>query len=121
MNRMKRDAGKDIREPDLRIDVIHLGRDDQAEHSRSASSAAIGSAEQPRFPAKSYTSYSPFGGIVGEAHTSVLKEQREARPSLQDVVERFGQIVPTGELGNLLPHVDLKLLDHRPAQRLPHL
>src|SRR5215472_17001323 len=109
MNRIKRDAGKHIREPGLRIDAIHLGRDDQAEHGRSASSAAIGSAEQPRFPATSYISYPPLGGIVGQAHTSVLKEQREARPSLQDVFERLGQVVHTGELCNWPPHIDLKL------------
>ena len=62
-----------------------------------------------------------FGGIVGETHAPILKEQGEARPSLQDVVERLGQVVPARELGKLLAHIDLKLLDQRPAQRLPNV
>ena len=53
MSRMGGDAGKDIREPSLRIDTVHFGSDDQAIHGRRASSAAIGSAGQPGFPAKS--------------------------------------------------------------------
>jgi len=56
MSRMGGDAGKDIREPSLRIDTVHFGSDDQAIHGRRASSAAIGSAEQPGFPAKSNAS-----------------------------------------------------------------
>lgn len=56
MNRMDSYAGKDIRQPSLRIDTVYFCRDDQAVHGRRASSAAIGSAEEPRFPAKSDTS-----------------------------------------------------------------
>jgi len=33
----------------------------------------------------------------------ILQEQREARPSLQDVVERLGQIVPARQFGELVP------------------
>jgi hypothetical protein len=47
----------------------------------------------------------------------VFKEQGEARPSLQDVIERF-QIVPTGEFGKLFPHAGVKILAQWPAQRL---
>lgn len=35
--------------------------------------------------------------------------------------ERLGQVVPTGELGELLPHIDLQVLDQRPAQRVSNL
>ena len=47
MSRMASDAGEDIGQPSLRIDSIHLGRDNQAIHGRGAASAAIGSAEEP--------------------------------------------------------------------------
>jgi hypothetical protein len=54
------------------------------------------------------TSQSSFGGVVGEAHAPILKEQGEARPSFQNVVECFGQIMPTREFDDLLAHVDMK-------------
>jgi hypothetical protein len=43
------------------------------------------------------TSQPSFGGVVREAHAPILKEQGEARPSLQNVVERFGQVMPARE------------------------
>ena len=46
------EAGQNVGEPGLRIDVIHLGRDDQAIHDRSSLATAIGAAEQPRLPAQ---------------------------------------------------------------------
>src|SRR5258705_131032 len=67
------------------------------------------------------SSWPQFGGVVGDTHASILKEQGEARPSLQDVVGRLGQVVPTRELGDLLPHIDLKILDQGPAQRPPNI
>src|SRR5215472_17395818 len=60
---------------------------------------------------------SPRSAALLETHTSVLKEQREARPSLQDVIERLGEIVSTRELGDLFAH----LLDQGSAKFLPHL
>ncbi|NYG45427.1 hypothetical protein GGD67_002885 [Bradyrhizobium sp. IAR9] len=45
----------------------------------------------------------------------------KAGPALQDVVERLGQVMPTAELGELFPHVDLKIIDQGTAQHLPHL
>jgi hypothetical protein len=56
MSRMGGDASEDIGQPNLWIDPIHLGRDDQAIHGRGASSAAIGSAEEPRLSPESYAS-----------------------------------------------------------------
>jgi hypothetical protein len=41
------DACEDIGQPSLRIDTIHLGRDDQAIHGRGALSATIRPAEEP--------------------------------------------------------------------------
>jgi hypothetical protein len=45
MSRMGGDAGEDVGQPGLRIDAVHLGRDDQAIHGRGASSASIGAGE----------------------------------------------------------------------------
>ena len=44
------DAGEDVGEPGLRIDVVQLGRGDQAVQDRGALAAAIGASEQPRLP-----------------------------------------------------------------------
>ena len=104
-----------VGEQGLRVDAVHFCRDDQAVHGRGASSATIGSAEEPGFSAKSDTSQASFGGIVGQTHTSVLEEQREARPSLQDVIERLGQVVAPGELSELFAHINLKILDQGTA------
>src|SRR5258708_25828476 len=121
MSRMRGDAGEDIAQPCLRIDPVHFCRDDQAIHGRGASSSAIRSAEEPGFSSKSYASQPPFGSVVGETYAPILKEQSEARPSLQDVVECLGQVVPTGELGELLSHIDLQILHQGAAQSLPNL
>jgi hypothetical protein len=106
MNRMGGDPREDIRKPRLRVDAVHFRRDDEAVHSCRAPPSAIRSS---------------FGGVVGETHASIVQEQREARPSLQDVVERLGEVVTTRQFGELFAHVDLKVLDQRPAQHLSHL
>ena len=121
MSRMSGDAGEDIRKPRLRIDAVHFCRDDEAVHGCGAPPSAIRAAEQPGLPSKSDASQASFGGIVGETHASIVQEQREAPPSLQDVIERLGQVVTTRQFGELFAHVDLKVLDQRPAQRLSHL
>jgi hypothetical protein len=56
-------------------DACHLDRDDEAIASQSS-----------------------FGGIVGETHATVFKEQSKVRPSLQDLIERFDQPRELGEL-----------------------
>jgi hypothetical protein len=53
--------------------------------------------ERIAFGARARTSQPSFGGVVREAHAPILKEQGEARPSLQNVVERFGQVMPARE------------------------
>ena len=42
------DAGENVGEPSLRIDVVELGGDDEGIHRRGAHAAAVGAAEQPR-------------------------------------------------------------------------
>ena len=50
------DAGQDIGQPGLRVDIVHFGGDDQAVHRRGALPAAVGTREQPRFSAQGDTS-----------------------------------------------------------------
>jgi hypothetical protein len=45
---MAGDAGEDVGEPGLRVDVVHLGRDDQAVHGGGAICASIGAGKEPR-------------------------------------------------------------------------
>lgn len=118
---MSGDVSKDIGQPSLRIDAVHFSCDDQAVHGSSAPSTAIRSTEQPGLPAKCDASQASFGGVVREANSPVLQEQREARPTLEDVVERLGQVMAAGQFGELFAHVDLKVLDQRPAKRLSRL
>ena len=115
MGGMGGDAGEDIGQPGLRVDAIHFAGDDNTVHSCGALSAAIRSAKQPRLSAESNPSQPSLGGIVGQAYAPVLKEQGEARPPLENVIERFEQVVPTGEPGGLLPHIDMKIVDQWPA------
>src|SRR6185437_661798 len=115
MGWMGGDAGEDIGQPSLRIDAVHLGCDDQAVHGGGALSAAVRPAKQPRLSAEGNPSEPSLGGIVGQAYAPVLKEQGEARPTLQNVIERFDQVMATGEPGGLLPHIDMKIVDQWPA------
>jgi hypothetical protein len=44
---MLSDARQHVGKPGLRIDVAHLGRDDEAVHGGGTLAAAIGAGEQP--------------------------------------------------------------------------
>src|SRR5208282_6026179 len=76
-HRMFGDAGEHVGEPCLWINVVHLGRDDQAVHDRGALAAAIGTAEQPRLSTQGYTAHAALGGVVGQADAAVVEEARE--------------------------------------------
>src|SRR5215471_17881875 len=121
MRRMCGDAGEDVGQPGLRIDPVHFGCDDHVVHGCGTPSTAIKSAEQPGFVSKSYASEASLGGVVGGTYAPVPEEESEARPSLQDVVGRLGQIVSAGELGELLAHLDLKILNQGPTEPAPNL
>jgi hypothetical protein len=43
------DASENVGKPGLRINIVHLGRDDQAVHHCGPLAATIGAAEQPGF------------------------------------------------------------------------
>jgi hypothetical protein len=95
---MRGDAGENIGKPGLRVNAVHFGRHDQAVHGRGPLAATIGAAEEPGFAAERDTPQASFGGVVGETDAPILEEQREARPSLQDVVERLGKVVALGAI-----------------------
>ena len=44
------DAGENVGEPGLQIDIIELGRHDQRRHGRRPIGAAFGAGEEPRLP-----------------------------------------------------------------------
>ena len=64
--RMVCDPGQHVGEPGLRIDVVHLGGDDQGVHDRGPVAAAIGAGEQPGLPPERDAAQGPLGGVVGQ-------------------------------------------------------
>ena len=58
------DAGEDISEPSLRVDIVELGGDDEGAHRRGAHAPAVGAAEQPRPSSQSNPAERSFRGIV---------------------------------------------------------
>jgi hypothetical protein len=51
---MGAETGENISQPSLRIDAIHLGRDNKTVHGGCTLSAAIGSAKEPRFSSQGH-------------------------------------------------------------------
>jgi hypothetical protein len=41
------------------------------------------------------------------------------RPALENVIDRFGQVVPASEPSDLRTHIDMKIVDQWLAQHLP--
>ena len=58
------DAGEDVGEPGLGIDVVELGGDDQAVDDGGTLAAAIGAGEQPRLAAEGDAAQGSLGGVV---------------------------------------------------------
>ena len=56
------------------------------------------------------------GGLRREGYGTRAHPQG-TRPSLQNVVERFGQVMPTREFDGLLAHVGMKIHDQRSWRR----
>src|SRR4030081_3483087 len=52
---------------------------------------------------------SPLSAALFEkANAAILKEEREGRPALENVVDRLDQVVSARELRSLRTHIDLK-------------
>src|SRR6185312_16978368 len=111
-------ASEDVSEPCLRINIVHLGRDDQAVHHRGTLAAPIRAAEQPRLPTQSDAAYAALRGIIGQADAAIVEEARERDPTLEHVIHCLGGIVAAREFGALLAHPGLQISDQRRAELL---
>src|ERR1700734_1775403 len=73
-------AGEDIGEPGVRIDVIDPGGVDQGIDRSSAATTFIRACEGPVMATDSNWSDLPLGGIVGHAQPPVVEEARQSDP-----------------------------------------
>ena len=71
-----RDAGEHVSEPGTGIEVIQLRGDDQRVYCRRPFAVAIGSREQPGFPAEGDATQSSFRGVIREANTAITEKER---------------------------------------------
>jgi hypothetical protein len=71
-------AGEDIGEPGVRIDVVDPGGVDQGIDRSSAATTFIRACEGPVMATDSNWSDLPLGGIVGHAQPPVIEEARRA-------------------------------------------
>lgn len=67
-------AGEDVCEPGLRIDVIELCGDDQRVHDGGAFSAAVGAGEEPGFSAKGNAAQGAFCCVVRQADATLFRQ-----------------------------------------------
>jgi len=103
------DAGEDICEPCLRIDIVELRGLDQGVDDGSALPAAIRAAEQPSLVTERDAAQRALGGVVGEADAAFVEEARERIPALEHVEAGLGQVMTARQLGNLLGEPDVQL------------
>src|SRR5262245_50316221 len=74
-----------VGEPRLRINVVHLRRNNDAVHGSSAPAPAIGSCEKPGLTAQRDTPQSPFRGVVIEADATIIEKACECSPAFEYV------------------------------------
>jgi hypothetical protein len=65
VNRLLGDASERVSELGLRINIVHLGRDDRAVHDRGSFAATVGTAEH--FSPQGDTTHAALCGVVGQA------------------------------------------------------
>ena len=91
-----RQAGEDIGEPSLRVDVVELGGLDEGVDSGGVAARSEPANVQLLRPNRD-AAQRPFGRVVGDTHTTVIEEARERCPALETVVDRLGGLVLRGE------------------------
>jgi hypothetical protein len=80
VSRVLGDAGQDVGQPSLRIDVIHFCRDDDAVDGGGSLPAAIGAGEQPRLSSKSnLAAILPISGRMSSSIIAGIRCTGEAR------------------------------------------
>jgi hypothetical protein len=76
------DPRQHVGEPGLRINIVHLGRDDQTVHESGSLAAAIRAAEHPGFPAQSDRADGALDGVVVELDAALI--DKALKPSQRD-------------------------------------
>jgi hypothetical protein len=112
------DAGEDIGEPSLRIDIVELHGLDQGVDDGSALTAAIRAAEQPCLAAERDTAQRDLGSVVRQAEPAIVEEARERIPALEHLKACLGQIMAARQLADLRSEPDVQIGHHRRAEFL---
>lgn len=110
------DAGEDVGEPCLRVDVVEAGGLDERVEDGGALTAAVRAAEQPCLPPERHAAERPLGGVVRDADPAIVEEAGERIPAAQHVVDGFGEIMVARQLRVLLDEPGLQLGHERRAQ-----
>jgi hypothetical protein len=95
------DAGEDVGQLGLRVDVVEPGGLDQRVEDGGALTTAIGAAEQPCLADQPHAAQRAFGGVVAETDPAVVQEPGERRLAAQHVADRLDEVVVAQELCQL--------------------
>jgi len=114
------DAGEEVGEPSLRVDVVELGGLDQRVEDGGALATAIRAAEKPGLATERHAAERPFGGVVGEAYLAAVEDATERVPAPQHVVDRLGGIVAPRQLADLCGKPGVELSHQRGAVLLAY-
>ena len=79
------DAGDDIGEVGLWIDIVQFGRLDERGQNRPVLGAAVGTREQGVLAVQRQGADGALDGVVVELDVAVIKEQAEAGPTREGV------------------------------------
>lgn len=109
-----RQAGQQVSEPSLRVDVVELRRGDEAvDRSR-----LIRAGEGPVSSSRGDRPWLAIGSIVLHAKPSFIKEADKCAPTAKAVIDCLGRIVVSGELGALFAQSRLQFDGQRAATLL---
>jgi len=81
INRMVGDAGDDVGEPSLRIDVVHFCGFNERVHDGGAPAARVGTCEEIVLAAESERTNGAFGGIVRHFEPAVVDVSGQGDPT----------------------------------------
>ena len=84
------DAGKNVREPGLWIDVTQLCGLNERIHDGGSFRPALRPREQPRSPAECEAAKRAFSCVIAEAYAAIFEESGEGFPTREHVVDRLG-------------------------------
>lgn len=77
------DAGENVGQPGLRIDVVELGRHNERGHGCRSVGAAFGAGEEPRLSPQRKSSKGALSRIVRETDPAIVDEASEPVPALE--------------------------------------